>query len=326
MDAATGPTVAPLRPNLFLIGAPRSGSRSLYEYLRGHPRIFMSAPKEPNFFCDDLPGLSAVEDEAGYLRLFRRADERHIAIGEASVWYLYSRVAARRLRSFNPRARILVLLRNPIDVVESLHGLFRLVGVEDEPDLERALRLQDRRRSGEALPRQCPNPDLLQYTRIARHGENLARWLEVFPDEQTCPVVFDDFVADPGDTYRRILEFIGVPDDGRTEFPHRNEHRTPRLGVLARILLDPPPPIRAVGRGGRRALRAMGINDVGFMRRLRLLTTRPAARPRMDGDLRRRLAEEFAPDVHRLSTLLERDLSGWTEPTGLGEKLSATPG
>ena len=217
------------------------------------------------------------------------------------------------MQSFNPRARIVALFRNPIDLVQSLHEMLQLVGWEDEPDLERALRLEDRRRSGEALPRQCPNPDVVQYTRIARHGEHLERWLTLFPEEQICPVIFDDFVTGPGDTYHRIFEFIKVPPDGRTDFPHRNERRVPRGGLVARTLRDPPPAVRAVGRGGRRVLRAIGVNDYAVRRRLRILNSRPESRSEVDPGLRRRLVETFAADVERLSALLGRDLSTWLD-------------
>jgi uncharacterized protein with GYD domain len=129
------------RPNFVILGAPKCGTTALSEYLREHPRVFVSRPKEPHYFCDDwdyyyAPGERTQEH---YLHLFDDATDDHLAIGEASVWYLYSTTAARNIAAFDPAMRVIVMVRNPVELVPSLHSQLRYMLDEDEPDPERLL-------------------------------------------------------------------------------------------------------------------------------------------------------------------------------------------
>ena len=95
----------PRRPDFFILGAPKCGTTALSEYLRRHPRVFVSRPKEPHYFCADFDYYYAPgqRTEEHYLRLFAEADEGHLAVGEASVWYLYSEDAARNIARVRSR-------------------------------------------------------------------------------------------------------------------------------------------------------------------------------------------------------------------------------
>jgi len=116
------------KPDLFIVGAPRSGTTALYEYLRSHPDIFMCTPKEPNYFSFDMNRPRAANTEEEYLRLFKNAHEK--VAGEASVWYLYSKVAIAEIMRFNPDAKIIAMVRSPIDWFRSWHAhrFFRFPG------------------------------------------------------------------------------------------------------------------------------------------------------------------------------------------------------
>ena len=141
----------PRRPNFFILGAPKCGTTALSEYLREHPRAFVSQPKEPHYFCGDFDYYYAPgqRSEEHYLRLFDAATDDHLAVGEASVWYLYSADAARNIAAFDPATRVIVMLRNPVDLVPSLHSQLLYMLDEDEPDPARAWELQEARRRGE---------------------------------------------------------------------------------------------------------------------------------------------------------------------------------
>ena len=162
----------PRRPNFFILGAPKCGTTALSAYLREHPRVFVSQPKEPHYFCDDFDYYYAPgqRSEAHYLGLFADADERHLAVGEASVWYLYSATAARNIIAFAPDARIIVMVRNPVELVPSLHSQLRYMLDEAEPDPAAAWDLLDARARGEGLPDTVRVPEFLQYRDAARLG------------------------------------------------------------------------------------------------------------------------------------------------------------
>ena len=107
-------------PNFFIVGAPKCGTTALCEYLKYHPNVFMSTPKEPHYFAEDFERYRHVKTEDKYLALFGDCNDRHLMIGEASVFYLRSTRAVSLIRDFNPDAKIIVMLRNPVDMVYSL--------------------------------------------------------------------------------------------------------------------------------------------------------------------------------------------------------------
>jgi hypothetical protein len=278
----------------------------------------MCWPKEPLFFCEDFPGIRQVEDLSAYLRLFANAHPEARAVGEASAMYLYSQVAIDRLRECFASARLIVMLRNPIDLVEAFHAQLRYALAEDQPQLATAWDLQDDRAKGVSLPPGCPEPSLLQYRRVASLGDQVRRLLEAVPAEQVLFVVFDDLARDPRAEYLRLLAFLGLQDDGRVDFPAVNARRTHRLRLVGRLTQRPP---RAVIRASKALKRRFGLERIGVLDWLRRVNRIPAQRPGVSGELRRKMADTFAGDVALLSSLLGRDFTPWLA----GESVPAPP-
>src|SRR5258707_13684160 len=112
------------KPNFFLIGAPKCGTTALWSYLRTHPRIFLSPMKESHYFSDDLSAkYRTCFDENTYLeRYFSDAGSQHTIVGEASVWYLYSKTAIENIKAFNADAKSAIMLRKPADMLYALHS------------------------------------------------------------------------------------------------------------------------------------------------------------------------------------------------------------
>lgn len=295
------------KPDFFIVGAGKSGTTALYEYLRAHPRIFMSDVKEPRYFADDMPGLlNRVATEEPYLSLFDRAEKSHLAVGEASPQYLYSATAIRNIRAFNAASKLIVMLRNPIDLSHAAHAECLYWGVEYEQDFEKAWRLQPLRRAGRCVPRACTQATVLLWSAMARLGEQVQRLLDVFPREQVAFVFFEDFVRDTKRVYAQILDFLGVPNDGRRAFPRFNENRRNRSRLLGRILLNPPRGLDGLKRAAQRLPVARDV-----WRMLTRLNTAPAARRALRPAFRAELVEEFREDILKLSSLLRRDLQNW---------------
>jgi len=127
------------RPNFFMVGAGKSGTTSLYTWLSDHSQIFMSPNKEPRYFATDMPELiNRVATEAEYLSLFEKAELQHLAVGEASTQYIFSQDAIPNIRDFDPQARLIVTLRNPVEMAPSAHSEARFWFFEDEADFEAA--------------------------------------------------------------------------------------------------------------------------------------------------------------------------------------------
>jgi hypothetical protein len=295
------------RPDFFIVGAFKSGTTALYAYLRQHPQVFMPLNKEPHFFGDDLTRHYGRMSLAEYLALFRDARPGQ-RIGEASTWYLYSGSAAREIGDFSPAAQIIVMLRNPADVMYAQHSQLRFRADEPLAEFALALAAEPARRRGEQLPGGTARPETLFYRHSVRFSEQLERYFDVFGRDRVHVVLFDDLVADTAATYRRVLEFLGVDSEFRPNFAVYNPNKSVRFARLQRLVFSPPGPAqRLAGR----------LRHLRLVRRLRdmllRLNSTTRQRPKMDPVLRSRLTAELRPDVERLARLIDRDLSAWSE-------------
>jgi hypothetical protein len=224
------------KPNFFIVGAPKCGTTSLGIYLRKHPNVFFCPIKEPNFFCEDFPGIRLVKTQNEYLRLFSKASLDHIAIGEASTRYLWSSVAIRRIYEFDSRSKIIIMLRNPIDLVYSFHSQCIYSLVENEKDFKKAWKLQERRAAGYDIPTLCVEQAAhLQYKNCGMIGEQVRRVFNIFPRDQVRIFLFEDFINNTLDIYKETLCFLGLRTDGRNYFPRLNESKRHKSLFLAKI-------------------------------------------------------------------------------------------
>lgn len=297
-------------PNFFIVGTLKSGTTALCEYLREHPQVFISRHKEPGYFALDLPSRRQVKNEEDYLKLFQTTAKGAKAFGEGSVWYLYSSQAVANIRAFNPNARLIVMLRDPINMLCSLHSHLLLYFEENEPDFQRAWGLQDRRKSGKDLPLrpELCDREMYQYEQIGKFGQQVRRVLSIFPREQVKIVLFEDFVADTKSVYEDILDFLGLASDGRTDFTAVNTRRTYRFPKVAWLFFKL---IAMFSQMRKRMGILWNANILPVVDRF-LTTSKPPAG--LDPAFRAELTEIFRRDVQLLSELIDRDLSHWLEP------------
>jgi hypothetical protein len=298
------------RPDLFIIGAPKCGTTSLYEYLAGHPNVFMSPVKEPFYFCPDVvrrafDRFAYGRDEAAYLNLFAGAKEER-RVGEASTRYMLSAQAPQLVYDFQPTARLVAMVRNPVDMLPALHNERVSLGLEPILEFDAAFAADADRRAGRRLP-PGTDPLLAEYRQHAKYGEHLQRWIDVFGRSALHVVVFDDFVADTPTEFRHVLEFLDVDPDYRPgAFRVRNRSHRTRQGVNALARTRPVTWLthtlltRAVG--SERAARTRRR-----MRHTRLLR-RPHERPPIAPEVRRAIEAELRSDVDHLSRIVGRDI------------------
>jgi len=295
------------RPDFFIVGTFKGGSTALYEGLRRHPQIFMPFHKEPLYFGDDLTRRYGRLTEADYLRLFKNAKPGQ-RVGEASTWYLYSTSAAREIKAFAPDARILVVLRNPVDVMYAQHNQLIFNVIEDIPDFADALAAEPERRAGRRLPPGPINVENLFYRHSVQFSEQLERYFEVFGRENVHVMLFDDLRRDGAREVRGVLEFLGVDPSLAAAPPTANESRRVRSPLIQRLIFAPKLLLPL----------APALRRFPLVRslRTRLLEMNSEAKPRppMDPELRRQLLDEFKPEIERLGRLIDRDLSAWLQP------------
>jgi len=361
-------------PDFFLVGAPRCGTTALSRYLTRNPQICFSRPKEPHYFAriDCIPDTDELKRD--YLdRCFAHRTSAHRVLGEGSVSYLYAPGAIERILHFNPQARFIVQLRNPLKMLPSYHLRMQFLLQEDQADFETAWGLQAARMRGESIPKRCLDPRLLIYTEVAKFGAQIERLFKIagreqthviiFDDfasdtlqaarmrgesipkrcldprlliytevakfgaqierlfkiagrEQTHVIVFDDFASDTLGTYRRLLEFLGVDNDGQTDFERRFESQMYRYLWLQKLLFIPATSNgKIVGTLQQKARKYNpdGSKKSSWTQRLTRLNKMPKSPEPLTAQMADILRETLRPDIQHLSHLLDRDLSHWID-------------
>ena len=292
------------RPDFVIAGAAKCGTTALAQYLAAHGSVFIPRIKEPNFFCTDLKAMSGVGSLGEYLSLFESAPTQCVT-GEASALYLYSRVAIRHVMEHNPKARIITMLRHPVDAAHSLHAARWNRGHENVESFADAWRLQPARLAGSHMPRHWPDAATLQYGAMYRYAGQVRRVMDHVPESQRLFLVFEEFFANPGFHYDRILQFLDLAPGRPIAFAAVNSAIGPRSRRVDRLLREPPHWLGALYRPLRPALRAAGVSPASIIRSLNSVT-RPNAP--LSPAFREELEQFFADDIAELERLLGRSL------------------
>lgn len=269
-------------PTFLVVGAMKAGTTSLYQYLRQHPDVFMSRPKEVDFFT-----AGSVKELDWYRSCF--ADARERAIGEASASYTRypeSEGVAARIANVVPGARIVYLVRHPIERMRS-HYLHRLGAGKEFAPVDRAL---------------LRNPI---YLNTSRYAMQIEAYLEHFPAEQILIVGSEDLRSDRLHTLSQVYRFIGVDGSQMPAVIHEEFYTTAEKRV-------PRPAVRSVQRlpGVRRLARHAPLSMRRLGRRLSEGAIQ-AERGEISKDLWARLEDLLRDDVRRLRAHVGGDFDGW---------------
>ena len=300
------------KPNFFIIGAPKSGTTALAHYLSEHPQVYFSKPKELFYWADDHPrartryNMFALDD---YLRFFETADStKHLAIGEGSTNYLQSRTAVSHILKFNPASKFIVLLRDPVEVAYGMHGELLRHYFEDESNFEVAWALQQRRASGEQIPPKAVMEHQLQYSDVIDYASQLSRLFALVPPEQRKVFLFDDFTSDTKRVYRDSVEFLGLTDDGRTDFPRVNPARQYRSHLIGRFFQSPPAFIEPIMKRFRvwYASQSESLKEI-----VGKTLSREEPRFPLREEFKTELRNVFRPNVEAVEKLLHVNLAVW---------------
>jgi len=288
-------------PNFFIPGAAKCGTTAMAHWLAEHPQVFMSPVKEPHHFASDM-NYPEFADQRTYERLFRDASEVHRAVGEASVWYLYSQQAVPNIRKAIPDSKFIVMLRNPVEMAVALHEEAVFAGYENEVRFERAWTLQEARREGRKIPFRCPEPRLLLYGEACRLGEQVERLQRQVDASRVLLVFLEDVRKDARANWLNVLEFLGLEDDGRVAFDSVNQAKERRMPMLKWI--------NDVYRITRERAGFPGLNT-GTFEFIDRLNRRVRPRGKIPESMQKELIAHFTPDVQLLERVTGRDLRHW---------------
>ena len=289
-------------PNFLIIGAMKSGTTALYYYLEQHPEIYMSPVKEPNFFSsqEQENAADAVTNIGTYQHLFRGGSGKK-ALGEASHSYLYEPRAAAEIKRYVPEAKLIAILRNPIDRAYS-HFLHMVrTGMEPLDDFAQALREEEVRIYKERT--------FQDYIGRGLYYQQLKRYFGTFPQEQVRVYLYEDLSGAPISTVQDAFRFLKVDDSFVPDVSlRRNVSGQPKYKTLDGLL--------------RRQSRIKHAAKIYLPARMRwrlsktfddLKTRNLAEPPPVQSKVRRHLIGVYREDILQVQELIHRDLSGWLE-------------
>jgi len=312
-DAALVEDMLPqLPPSFYVVGAPRCGTTALSKALGENPQVSFAKPKETHFLTDDYSDQTPQQVQRLYLTHFHpQLNHDTRAIGDGSVSYLYSPEAISQAIRLDPNAKFIAAVRNPLDMMRSYHQRLLFSLDEDVTDFNTAWDLQQQRATGKHIPDTCREPQLLQYGTIGSLGSHIERLFELAGRERCYIVVFDDFIKDPRGTYLKLLDFIGVEDDGRTKFKPTRSNAGYKSRWLQQYSMNPPPWVYKL-------IRIANSNSIarlkGIRKRIKKFNRAKATPQPVDEHVQTLLRDYFRDDVTKLSALLDRDLNHWLAP------------
>lgn len=286
-------------PNFFIVGAEKAGTTSLYHYLGQHPQVFLSMVKEPNYFCKDIfppedfkivrPPFKKfihttfIREFDVYTELFSDVKDE-VAVGEASVSYLPSEVAAREIKKFNPEAKVIIILRNPVVRAFSEYKMDITIG----------------RTSKDFLSAFHDNSG---YRERSLYYEQVKRYVEAFPAKNLFIKIFEEMKKDMKRTISEIFRFLEVDSSFTPNLEVRyNWPLTPKIKTLNSILFE------------------SGIKK--FLSNIVPERLKEPLKRFYYDDRSNKLSKEefkalfpfFYEDIKKLERLIGKDLSNWQSP------------
>jgi len=299
------------KPNLFIVGHPRSGTSSLHHYLKQHPDIFMTAIKEPNYFARDFRIESdhfhnkklyfPYRTENQYLKLYKKWTNEKIA-GEASATNLCSRVSAQEINRFNPASKIIMMFREPVEFLHSFHSAAKFALGEHLKDFKTALSAEKDRRDGRGLSKRVITPAWLFYSEFIKYTEQIQRFRSYFDQTQIKIIIFNDFKINTSGVYKEILGFLSVDPNFSPDFDIVNPNKQLRWPLFKKFTLDSP--------YFRKTLRLLFSDDTyaGLKDFYKNKMVKYEPRQALDEEFKLELMNKCKPEVEKLSDFLKKDL------------------
>jgi hypothetical protein len=293
-----------VRPNFLIVGTARSGTTSLYHWLKQHPEVFMPDTKEPSHFIHGY----GISDWEKYLSLFEPGRGKK-AIGEASVAYLWAPESPQWIRFMLGNIKIIILLREPVGRALSLYSWMVMEGYEWLRTFERALAEEEKRFRDESF--RWNNPEYFwsyMYFRNGLYCEQVKRYIDAFGSESVKIYLFDDLISSPAEVYGDVCTFLEVSTGFCPDFAPQNSSRIPRSITLQYLLRKLRLSSPRLPRGSRRVFRFIAHR---FVPLTMSLNRKVGRKPKIPPELKKRLQEMYHRDIARLGEVIRRDLSDW---------------
>jgi hypothetical protein len=287
------------KPNFFIVGAPKAGTTSLYYNLQQHPDIFLSDPKETNFFSyKEIEGQNLyyrapnISTFSKYKALFNKVNDEKI-IGEASVSYLYYKPVAERIHSFNPEAKIVILLRNPTYRAYSHYLMDHRLGLIDIPFEDVIFKKRDHK---------YLHLYYQQYVKLGLYEKQIARYLDYFGDDVKI-YLMKELQENAKELLMNLFQFLNIKEIeiSTIENRQRNSYIEAKYDWVRNLYGH---------EKFKRFLKSMISDEVLSYVKKKVFDV-DAVKPEMTQTTKRELKKLYKPDIKATEKLINRSLSHW---------------
>ena len=279
-----------MKVNTFIVGAPKAGTTSLHFYLKQHPDVCMSEIKEPNYFTAQevvklYYNVTPVNSEDWYHSIFLEPTRK--VVGEGSVSYLFYPEVAQKIYEYNPKARILIILRNPIERAFSHYLMDCRLGLCN-------ISLD------EILDNPSKHPHFYQqFVELGMYHSQIKRYIDVFGQEQVNVMFYNDLKIDSDLFIDQVFSFLGLTSI-EVNMVVKNKFKQPSNTIIARLYQF-------------NWLRSY-LNNLfpkWLLIKIKNVLFNDGKKPTLDTSLKRKLFKIYKKDIVELSKLLSKDLSAW---------------
>jgi hypothetical protein len=291
-------------PNFLIIGAAKAGTTSLHYYLSQHPQVYMSSVKEPRFFAlegeklnfrnpDQDINRTSITRLEDYQKLFQNVTDE-IAIGETSPLYLYSSKAVERIKHYVPQAKLIAVLRHPVDRAFSCYTHLIREGYEPLSFAEGLQAEEERIQNNWA--------HLWHYRKAGYYYAQLKQYFDAFDSEQIRVYLYEDLNANSTEITQNICRFLGVDDTFEPDLTRMNVSGVPKSRLLYNLFKRSPI---------KTALKPFFPTDLRKQIARKVKAWNLQDKPTLPGEVRAQLVEAYRDDILKLEELIQRDLSHW---------------
>jgi len=283
-----------LEPNFFIVGAPKSATTNMSYYLKQHPQVFMPENLEPYYFARlDIPEnyqREIISDKKKYLDLYKKATN-HKAAGESSPVYLYCPHAAEDIRTQFPNSRIIISLRNPIEITDSQYYSLKFMKFNASRSFDEILDVDEKQ-----IERDEFHIDNLLIAGF--YTKHIKRFQKIFPEDRIKIVIFEEYIKNIIPTINSILKFLDINESTIFSEQPKGAFREPRNSITKSLLENSV--FRKIVQKTIPTVPRQKVGERFFVKE--------SQKPSMNKYQRERLKKIFQQDVKDLEDLLGRKL------------------
>jgi hypothetical protein len=293
-------------PNFLILGAAKTGTTSIYRYMKQHPDIYMSPAKEPRFFIfeDEILQFNGIGDEIEtakttlqeYQELFAKVKGEK-AIGEATTMYLWSEKAPQRIKHYIPNVRLIAILRDPVERAYSNYLHLKQAKREPFNSFSEALKQEPQRIKDNWWP-------FWYYQDQGFYYQQLQRYFDLFAKEQIKIFLYEDLTTNPLKLLQDIFNFLELDEGFKPDFSTqiRKSRPTPKNKVLHSLVSQPNSFKSLLKPLLPKKIREQIVNNIN---------QKNLMKSQVSGETRQQLITEYQEDILQLQDLIQRDLSSW---------------